>query len=117
MSKSDASALPAGRAIALQYEGADRAPVVVASGMGHLAEKIVEVAVANGVPVYEDNSLATMLSRLELGQEIPASLYQAIVDIYIYFLEFDPSNPDRLRRRSGVEEGPAPAQKEMQHDA
>lgn len=101
MSKPDMPDLPAGRAVALQYDGADRAPVVVASGMGYLAEKIVEVASQNGVPVYEDNSLATMLSRLELGDEIPPSLYQAIVDIYIYFLEFDPSDPDKTRRRSG----------------
>ena len=67
--------------------------------MGYLAEKIVEVAADSGVPVYEDNSLATMLSQLELGQEIPPSLYQAIVDIYVYFLEFDPRQPDKPRRR------------------
>lgn len=112
MSKFDTPNLPAGRAVALQYEGADHAPVVVASGMGYLAEKIVEVASENGVPVYEDNSLATMLSRLELGEEIPPSLYQAIVDIYIYFLEFDPSNPDRTRRRSNAEGPDATAHKE-----
>lgn len=88
----------AGRAVALQY-GNSAAPVVVASGMGYLAEKIVEVAADSGVPVYEDNSLATMLSQLELGQEIPPSLYQAIVDIYVYFLEFDPAHPDKPRRR------------------
>ena len=98
MSKSDARNLPAGRAVALRYDGADNAPVVVASGMGYLAEKIVEVAADSGVPVYEDNSLATMLSQLELGQEIPPSLYQAIVDIYVYFLEFDPTHPDQPRR-------------------
>lgn len=89
-----------GRAVALQY-GAGAAPVVVASGMGYLAEKIVEVAADNGVPVYEDNSLATMLSQLELGQEIPPALYQAIVDIYVYFLEFDPAHPDKPRRPRG----------------
>ena len=47
------------------------APVIVASGMGHLAEKIVEVATDNGVPVYEDTSLATVLSQMQLGREIP----------------------------------------------
>ena len=98
MSESENKKNPAGRAVALQY-GTNAAPVVVASGMGYLAEKIVEVAADSGVPVYEDNSLATMLSQLELGQEIPPSLYQAIVDIYVYFLEFDPVNPDNPRRR------------------
>ena len=83
-----------GRAVALQYGPGSGAPVIVASGMGHLAERIVEVAVDSGVPVYEDNSLATILSQME----IPEELYQAIVDIYIYFLQFDPSDPEKYRR-------------------
>lgn len=40
-----------GRAVALQYGPGSGAPVIVASGMGHLAERIVEVAVDSGVPV------------------------------------------------------------------
>lgn len=87
-----------GRAVALQYGPGSGAPVIVASGMGHLAERIVEVAVDSGVPVYEDNSLATILSQMELGREIPEELYQAIVDIYIYFLQFDPSDPEKYCR-------------------
>ena len=58
------------------------------------AEKIVETAADSGVPIYEDNSLATILSQLQLGQEIPESLYQVIVEIYVYFLQFDPEKPD-----------------------
>ena len=85
------------KAVALQYENGSPAPVVVASGMGYLAEKIVEVAAENGVPVYEDTSLAKMLSQLQLGQEIPESLYRFIVDIYVYFLHFDPNNPQKPR--------------------
>ncbi len=93
-------------AVALRYEGGSGAPVVVASGMGFLAEKIVEVATESGVPVYEDNSLATMLSQLSLGQEIPDSLYRAIVEIYVYFLNFDPNDPDKARReRQAVDNG------------
>jgi len=76
--------------VALSYGPDDAAPVVVASGMGYLAEKIVSVAQDNSVPVYEDDSLATILTQLNLGQEIPEELYQAIVDIYVYFLNFDP---------------------------
>ena len=77
-------------AVALQYGAGDTAPVVVASGMGYMAEKIVETAADAGVPIYEDNSLATALAQLKLGQEIPEELYQAIVEIYLYFLNFDP---------------------------
>lgn len=84
------------RAVALQYGVDDAAPVVVASGMGYLAEKIVDVAQENGVPVYEDDSLATMLSQLKLGQAIPPELYQAIVEIYVYFLNFDPVRQETI---------------------
>ena len=83
---------PSKKAVALQYGAGDGAPVIVASGMGYMAEKIVEVASDSGVPVYEDNSLATILTQLKLGQEIPEELYKAIVEIYVYFLHFDPSN-------------------------
>lgn len=98
MSRRDRSRDASGRAVALRYDGGG-APVVVASGMGYLAEKIVEVASESGVPVYEDTSLATMLSQLSLGQEIPESLYRAIVEIYVYFLEFDLTDPDKARRQ------------------
>jgi flagellar biosynthesis protein len=85
------------KAVALQYGADDQAPVIVASGMGYIAEKIVDVAVSNGVPVYEDNSLSTVLTRLELGQEIPPELYQAVVEIYVYFLHFDPNAKEQAR--------------------
>ena len=105
---------PAKRAVALQYGPDDAAPVVVASGMGYLAEKIVDVAQENGVPVYEDDSLATILTQLKLGQEIPPELYQAIVEIYVYFLNFDPAHPEthQSAARSAAQTEPLPAQPE-----
>lgn len=79
------------KAVALKYDPQKNgAPVVVASGMGYLAERITEAAMEAGVPVYEDDSLATMLTQLELGTAIPEELYQAIVDIYVYFLGYVP---------------------------
>ena len=85
-------------AVALQYGAGDTAPVVVASGMGYMAEKIVETAADAGVPIYEDNSLATALAQLKLGQEIPEELYQAIVEIYLYFLNFDPDGKEQTAK-------------------
>lgn len=91
------------RAVALTYdENNQKAPVVVASGMGYMAERIVEVAMENGVPVYEDDSLATILTQLELGSEIPEELYQAIVDIYAFFLHFKPGK-DEEDSKTGIE--------------
>lgn len=76
------------KAVALKYDGTDTAPVIVATGLGYMAERIVQTALEQDVPVYEDTSLATLLSRLELGEEIPPELYQLVVDIYVYFLNF-----------------------------
>ena len=81
------------KAVALRYdENRDVASVIVASGLGYMAEKIVEMANENGVPVYEDNSLATVHTQLDLGTAIPEELYQAIVDIYTYFLKYTPKH-------------------------
>lgn len=99
MSKSKGTGGGARKAVALQYGADDGAPVIVASGMGNLAEKIVETAADNGVPIYEDDSLATVLTQLRLGQEIPEELYKAVVDIYVYFLRFDLEH-----RNSGTEQ-------------
>ena len=80
-------------AVALKYDESNHpAPVVVASGAGYLAEKIVEVAAENNVPVFEDSSLSTILSQLDLGAEVPEEMYQVVVDIYIYFLNYLPKD-------------------------
>ena len=79
------------RAVALKYDSKNnRAPIIVASGMGYLAERIAEAAAEAGVPVYEDDSLAVLLSQMKLGSAIPEELYQAVVEIYLYFLDYKP---------------------------
>ncbi len=77
------------RAVALKYDpNKNNAPVVIASGSGYIADKVVEIAEENGVPVYKDDSLSVMLSQLDMGTEVPEELFSSIVDIYIYFLNF-----------------------------
>ncbi|MEY8356475.1 EscU/YscU/HrcU family type III secretion system export apparatus switch protein [Lachnospiraceae bacterium 54-53] len=84
------------KAVALKYDDTkNSAPVIVASGMGYMAEKIIETANENGVPVYEDNSLATILTQLELGSQVPDELFKAVVDIYLYFLDFVPQAEEK----------------------
>ena len=92
------------KAVALQYSPEkDSAPVIVASGMGYMAEKITEAARKSGVPVYEDDSLATLLSRLQLGAAVPEELYQAIIEIYIYFLGYVPSpEKKKMKKKSKI---------------
>jgi FlhB-like protein len=73
---------PTHLAVALRYtEGEDPAPRVVAQGDGEIARRIVEAAHAYGVPVIRDVPIARALAELELGDEIPEALYEAVAEI------------------------------------
>ena len=73
---------------ALKYDqNKNNAPCVVAAGSGYIAQKILQVAIENGVAIYHDDSAATLLAKLDMGQEIPPELYQIVVNIYISLLE------------------------------
>lgn len=75
-------------AVALKYNpDKDNAPIVVAAGNGYLAQKIIELANKNNVPVYQDNSTVSLLSNFTLGSEIAPELYHAIAEIYAYILQ------------------------------
>ena len=70
-------------AVALRYEGKTMdAPVMVAKGADHLAEKIKEIARAYGVPVVRRPELArTLYSTVEPGNPIPEDLYMAVAEV------------------------------------
>ena len=77
------------KAVALKYnKGKDRAPKVVAKGKGYIAEKIIEAARENNVPLYEDENLSQVLEALDLDTEIPPELYRAVAEVlaFIYKL-------------------------------
>ncbi|MBO4911756.1 MAG: EscU/YscU/HrcU family type III secretion system export apparatus switch protein [Butyrivibrio sp.] len=72
-------------AVALGYDpNEDGAPRVIASGKGALAEKIIEQAQENKIPVHEDDKLADTLSRLEIGEMIPPELYEVVAEILVF---------------------------------
>ena len=73
---------PTHLATALRYdESEDTAPKVVSQGAGDLARKIIEAAHAYGVPVVRDVPVARALAELELGDEIPEALYEAVAEV------------------------------------
>ena len=71
------------RAVALKYDG-ENAPTVTATGEGEIAEEIIRIAREHGVPLREDAMLASLLSELELGEEIPTLLYRVIAEVIAY---------------------------------
>lgn len=72
------------QAIALEYDPAEAAPKVIATGKGIVAEKIIEKAKESHVPVHQDNKLADTLSRLEIGEMIPPELYEVVAEILVF---------------------------------
>lgn len=85
------------KAAALSYEkGKDTAPRVVASGRGHIAEKIIDIAKENKVPLFKDEGSAEILCSTPVGSEIPEALYQAIAEIYAVIFRMEKGNKSRL---------------------
>jgi flagellar biosynthesis protein len=76
------------RATALHYEGTG-APKVTASGQGYIADRILEVARENGIPIREDPALSQALEALELGEEIPEDLYKTVAEAIAWAYSLD----------------------------
>ncbi len=78
-------------AVALKYDAdSGKAPIVVAKGEDFLAQRIKDMARENGVEIVENKPLARMLyHNVELGEEIPPELYQAVAEVlaYVYGLK------------------------------
>jgi flagellar biosynthesis protein len=73
------------QAAVLKYDaGKDLAPRLVAKGRGSVAEKIIELAVKNDVPIRKDPALVQMLSRLDIDEAIPGELYQAVAEVLAF---------------------------------
>lgn len=82
-------------AVALKYDKEkDGAPRVVAKGMRLKAEKIKEIAREAGVPFMRNTTLAAALYRVDIGQEIPEELYDAVAEVlnFVYALQQEEQN-------------------------
>ncbi|WP_461210619.1 flagellar biosynthesis protein FlhB [Desulfocurvus sp. DL9XJH121] len=82
-------------AVALRYDPfLAPAPMVLAKGADHLAEKIKEVARENGVPIRENKPLARALYKsVEVGESIPEELFQATASLLAQLDKFKRNRP------------------------
>ena len=90
---------PTHYAVALRYERAKdeargKAPVVVAKGVDEVARRIKQVAFDAGVPLVENVPLARALhAKVEIGDEIPSVLFQAVAGVLAYVYGLDSKRP------------------------
>jgi flagellar biosynthesis protein len=83
------SAREAEIAVALRYAWGDGAPEVVAGGRGGVAERIVEEALAHGVPVHENAALAEVLATVPVGTAIPPAAFLAVARLLSFLYDVD----------------------------
>jgi flagellar biosynthesis protein len=79
------------KAAALKYELGYEAPVVTALGMGIVAEKIIEKADENKVPIVYNKELADLLLNVDVGDSIPPELYNVVAEVIAYIMKVDNS--------------------------
>lgn len=77
------------KAVALKYGKEDVSPIIVAKGKGYVAENIIKKGKDEKIELYEDEKLLDDLMKLEIREEIPPKLYNAVAEIiaYVYYLD------------------------------
>ncbi len=74
-------------AVALGYDkDKDNAPRVLAKGQNQIAEKIIQIAIDEGIEIRKDADLVEILKAVDIDAEIPVEAFAAVAEIisYIY---------------------------------
>jgi flagellar biosynthetic protein FlhB len=73
-------------AVAIRYRrGTDQAPLLLAKGVGLLAEEIISRGRGFGIPIVEAPPLARAVYRhVEPGEHVPVALYRACAEVLAY---------------------------------
>lgn len=77
------------KAIALKYSDKESAPKVIAKGKGLIADEILDSARKNNIHIQQDPALIEILSKLEIDQQIPEELYEAVAEIFAFIYKID----------------------------
>ncbi len=78
------------KAAALKYDSSsNNAPKVLAKGKGKIAEAIIAKAKEYDIPLFANEALVESLVGLEIESEIPAELYQAVVEVFVWLAKAD----------------------------
>ena len=84
------------KGIALKYSG--EIPKILAIARGELLKHLLKLAKENNITIYKEPDLAEILSKLEIGSEIPEDLYKAVAEVlsYCYSINSD------FRKKMGI---------------
>ncbi len=87
------------QAIALHYDEAKASPVpqVTATGQNDIAEQIISLAREHNIPIHKDADLAVLLAQLELYEDIPETLYQAVAEVLAFAYIVSGKQPEKFK--------------------
>jgi flagellar biosynthesis protein len=92
-------------AVAMRYDvESDKAPLILASGRGAVADEILRIADENKIPLYENRELATMLAKLEIDTEIPPQLYILVAEVLFFVYKLDKMSEKREKLVQRIKE-------------
>lgn len=89
------------KAVALKYDG-KTAPTVTATGFDDVAEAIIALAKEHNIPLFENAELAKLLSSIDLGEEIPETLYLCIAQILSFAYHLQGKTPDDISENADL---------------
>lgn len=96
---------PKRTAVAVRYDlDKDKAPLILATGRGPVADEILRIAEENKIPLYEDPELVKLLSKLEIDSQIPPELYVLVAEVLFFVYKLDRMAEKRERLLTKMKE-------------
>ena len=75
------------KAVALKYPEGAPAPFITASAKGELAQKILDVAEQNQIPVVQNDQLTDFLCVQEIGTCVPETVWPVLAKIFAFVMQ------------------------------
>ena len=87
------------KAVAILYDSQrESSPKVVATGQGEVAKRIIETAREAGVHIQEDANLVELLSKIDLGANIPTELYQTVAEVLAFVYQVNDKFKEKIKK-------------------
>lgn len=78
------------KAAALKYDQDHNAsPELIAKGQGEIANKILALAKEHQISVFQNKALVESLFNLDIHEEIPPRLYQAVAELFTWLMKIE----------------------------
>lgn len=77
------------KAVAVKYPKEAEVPFVCAKAKGVVAERLLDIAHENNIPIVNDSILTEVLSVQDIGNAIPEQTWEVMAKIFAFVLEND----------------------------